>query len=103
MMTDYGIEIVVRNIAPGDEVTSEYGLLNVQEPYDLCCNCLNCRGALRLDDIDRFAPQWDAQVLGALQCVTECPQPLWDLVSPELQYEIGLLQHSPQSYRSVHD
>nr|WP_320114416.1 SET domain-containing protein [uncultured Desulfuromonas sp.] len=103
MMTDYGVEIAVRDIAPGDEVTSEYGLLNVQEPYDLYCNCLNCRGALRLDDIDRFAPQWDAQVLGALQCVTECAQPLWDLVSPELQYEIGQLQHSPQSYRSVHE
>jgi hypothetical protein len=101
MMTDYGVEIVVRDIAAGEEVTSEYGLLNVQEPYELYCNCVNCRGALRLDDIDRFAAQWDSQILTALQQVAACPQPLVDLLVPALYREILQLQHSPQHYRSV--
>lgn len=101
MMTDYGLEIAVRDISEGEEVTSEYGLLNVQEPYDLYCNCLNCRGALRLDDIDRYASLWDAQILTALQRASLCPQPLWQLVDPALQHQIHQLRHCPQDYRSV--
>ena len=102
MMTDYGLEIVVRDIAPGDEVTTEYGLLNVQEPYDLYCNCVNCRGALRLDDIERYAKQWDQKILAALQLVTCCEQPLWPLLDQRLQREVAALRQSPAGYRSVH-
>ena len=101
MMTDYGLEIVVRDIAAGDEITSEYGLLNVQEPYALSCNCADCRGALRLDDIDRYAEQWDARILAALQRVTACEQPLWDLLDPARQDEVAALKQLPRHYRSV--
>nr|WP_320049392.1 SET domain-containing protein [uncultured Desulfuromonas sp.] len=101
MMTDYGVEVVVRDIAEGEEVTSEYGLLNVQDPYDLYCNCVHCRCALRLDDIDRYAPQWDEQILAALQRVELCAQPLWNLLDPQSQHEITSLRQAPELYRSV--
>ena len=101
MMTDYGVEVVVRDIAEGEEITSEYGLLNVQDPYDLYCNCVNCRGALRLDDIDLYAPQWDEQILAALQRIELCAQPLWNLLDPKSQHEITRLRQFPERYRSV--
>ncbi|MBN2645119.1 MAG: SET domain-containing protein [Desulfuromonadaceae bacterium] len=101
MMTDYGLEIVVRDIAAGEEVTTEYGLLNVQEPYALYCNCVGCRGALRLDDIDGHAGAWDEQILASLQSVEDCAQPLWELVSPNVRQELLALKLEPQGYRSV--
>lgn len=76
LMTDYNLEIVVRDIEAGEEVTTDYGLLNVIEPYPISCGCEDCRGHLRLDDIDRFAGKWDVQVEESLKLIPSVDQPL---------------------------
>ncbi|MGD9848392.1 MAG: SET domain-containing protein [Desulfuromonas sp.] len=101
LMTDYGLEIVVRDIAAGEEITTDYGLLNVQEPYELYCNCQPCRGRLALDDIDRLADLWDQQIRDALQQAPRLQQPLWPLVSAATLAALSRLSSDPASYRSV--
>lgn len=76
MMTAAGFEIAVRDIQAGEEITTEYGLLNVQEPYPLFCNCLECRKELRLDDIDRYGSSWDTLIGESVQAGFSLTQPL---------------------------
>ncbi len=100
-LTAYDIEVAVRDIQAGEEVTTEYGLLNIQEPYAIHCCCENCRQYLRLDDIDRYADIWDSQIEESLQVMCEIPQPLWNLVGRETKINLESLQKHPESYRSV--
>lgn len=101
MMTDYDLEVVVRDIAIGEQITTEYGLLNLQEEYDIHCACANCRKRLRLTDIDQFATLWDEKILESLLRVESVAQPLWDLVDDETRKEFRELREVPKKYRSV--
>jgi hypothetical protein len=101
MLTAYDVEIAVRDIEPGEEVTTEYGLLNIQNPYPIECGCEGCRLHLRHDDIDRHHRQWDRQIRESLLLVGRTPQPLWSLLGAETKAEILSLQDNPESYISV--
>lgn len=84
MMTDYGFEIAVRDILPQEEITSEYGLLNIQEPYKLECGCQDCRVNLCCDDIDRYAEEWDCLIKESIKLVPYIEQPLISLLNREV-------------------
>jgi len=101
MLTCYNFEIAVHDILPGDEITAEYGLLNVPEPYDLFCRCPDCRGRLSLDDIDRYAEKWDALILGALLDIKKPPQPLWPLLNLNTACRLDDVLVNPSVYSSV--
>lgn len=90
MSTGYGFEIALRDIAPGEEITDEYGLLNVTEEVPLSCRCRHCRLVLRPDDLETFGLIWDRQVQAALRCVNRVPQPLWPLLDSRT---VTRLQH----------
>ena len=101
MMTDYNLEIAVRDIEPGQELTTEYGLLNIQDPYALQCGCEGCREHLRLDDIDVHAETWDALIRASLMHINECPQPLFDLLDHESRSRIDALLLRMEAYSSI--
>lgn len=99
--TGYGFEIALRDIAPGEEITDEYGLFNMAIPIPVTCGCANCRKVVCGTDIDRYADRWDIQVRDALGYVREVPQPLWDLVDPATQAALEGYLSGRQPYRSV--
>jgi hypothetical protein len=101
MMTDYDLEIAVRDILPGEEITTEYGLLNIQEPYKIECGCVNCRGHLRLDDLDCYRESWDRQIKESLLLSGQIPQPLWETMKPEARARLVALRDNPDLYSSV--
>ncbi len=101
MMTDYDFEIAVRDIEAGEEITSEYGLLNVQESYELYCDCTNCRNHLKTDDIDVHAHHWDSLVLDSILSVFNVEQPLLPLLSKEIKEKLKKIINNEYSYSSV--
>lgn len=101
MMTDYQLEVAVRDIQAGEQVTTEYGLLNVQESYEIHCGCEGCRGRLRPDDIDVFGGKWDEQILAALTVVSDVHQPLWGLLSSAIRAKLEGIRRSRDTYSSV--
>ncbi|WP_320169727.1 SET domain-containing protein [Maridesulfovibrio sp.] len=101
MLTAYNIEIAIRDINPGDEITTEYGLLNIQEPYDLCCNCPNCRERLRDDDIDRYGPIWDEQIRESLLMIYGTEQPLIGLLDRNTRNRLQQFCDGEAAYSSV--
>lgn len=102
MLTAYGFEIAVRDIQPGEEMTTEYGLLNIQEPYQIHCKCPGCREHLRRDDIDQHGERWDALVRASMQLIAEREQPLMALLDSRTRQRIMDFQRDNALYCSVH-
>ncbi|HEY1721067.1 MAG TPA: SET domain-containing protein-lysine N-methyltransferase [Magnetospirillaceae bacterium] len=80
------MEIAVRDIAAGAQLTCEYGSLNLT--YDLQCRCgaPNCRGTIKPDDVLRLGEQWDREVAEALPFAAKVPQPLLDFARDTCEF-----------------
>ncbi len=74
--TGYGFEIAIRDIAPGEEITDDYGLLNLEEDIPLACSKEGCRGVARAQDFEANADRWDSVVCEALTHFYLVDQPL---------------------------
>jgi hypothetical protein len=80
--TAYGFEVAVRDIHPGEELTDDYGTLNLEEPFD-CRPEPGCERTQALpEDLLRYAERWDRQALDALREFDRVPQPLAGLIDP---------------------
>ena len=76
----FDFEIAVRDIAAGEEITDDYGTLNLEEPFNCLCGSPSCRGQIQPDDPLRQAPEWDALLAQAFPAISRVDQPLWELV-----------------------
>ncbi|MDZ4183419.1 MAG: SET domain-containing protein-lysine N-methyltransferase [Desulfuromonadales bacterium] len=70
------VEIAVRDLAPGDELTCEYGTLNLPEPLPCRCGAPGCRGTIGETDLLQLWPDLDRRALSALAYAAQVPQPL---------------------------
>ncbi len=75
MLTPIGFEIAVRHIARGDEITNDYGTLNIIEPFK-CALGDHQREFVRPDDLKRYHQEWDAMLQAAFKKNTHVDQPL---------------------------
>jgi len=97
----YGFEIAIRDIAPGEEITDEYGLFNLEEEFELACRCKLCRKVCRATDIDIYYPLWDSWVIDALQHVLDVDQPLWPHMDPVARDRVMEYLQGRAPYQSV--
>lgn len=79
--TAYDFEIAVRNIEPGEELTNDYGTLNITQPF----HCLPEKGIRRKvvypDDLLKYYRKWDKEVFNALKRFNQVQQPLLQFIS----------------------
>jgi hypothetical protein len=101
MSTGWGFEIAIRDIAAGEEITDEYGLLNIPEERPLSCGCPTCRHVLRPDDLDRYGRVWDLKVRRALTRLRDVSQPLEDLLDPATRLDLHGHLDGARPYRPV--
>jgi uncharacterized protein len=76
----YDFEITVRDLRPGDELTDDYGSLNLDASFACACSWPHCRGWIRPDDSLRNADRWDELLRAAFPSIPDVPQPLWSIV-----------------------
>lgn len=76
----YDFEIAVRDIPAGEELTDDYGSLNLDIIFNCACSLAQCRGEVRPDDMVRLADRWDEMLRDAFPQVQQVSQPLWPLV-----------------------
>lgn len=74
------LEIAVRDLSPGDELTCEYGTLNLLEPMGCNCGEPNCRGTISTANMLDIADQQDQQAAEAVREFRKVPQPLLPFV-----------------------
>lgn len=81
--TPYDFEIAIRDILPGDELTDDYGYLNVEKPFNAVDEGTH-RKTVYPDDIQRFYREWDALIKENASTVLEVKeQPLLKFIPEE--------------------
>lgn len=101
MSTGYGFEIALRDIAPGEEITDEYGLFNLTQEMQLLCPNSDCRCVIRPGDFEQYGHAWDERVRASLPRVFEVAQALLPFVAPEAREALDAYRTDPAQYRSV--
>lgn len=98
--TAYNFEIAIRDIHPGEELTDDYGYLNLQVPFEGIDEGTE-RKIVFPDDLLTFYKEWDAMLKGCLTHVFEVEQPLLPLIPQNVWKEFEVLQNHPDQMRSV--
>ncbi|QED38287.1 SET domain-containing protein [Antarcticibacterium arcticum] len=102
--TAYDFEIAVRDIYPGEELTDDYGYLNVTEAFKPKDEGTS-RSIVYPDDLLHFHKEWDAQLEDTFRFIREVNQPLMSLVPGPVQQKLNLIldgREQPESLLSLY-
>lgn len=76
----FDFELAVRDIRAGEQLTCDYGALNLEQPFHCECGSSACRRTIRPDDFARYARDWDLEVQCTFPYILKVEQPLWKWV-----------------------
>lgn len=102
MSTGYGFEMAIRDIHPGEQITDEYGIFNLEEDFPLVCADPSCRKRVSPEDFDVFYGVWDERIKKAMAHFNDVNQPLLPLVDAETRAELNGYLVDPSKYKSVY-
>ncbi len=88
LTTAYEFEIAIRDIAAGEELTDDYGYLNLDEPFEAVPEPGSSRNIIYPDDLLRYYPEWDEKLLKAFPGILQVQQPLFRLLDKTLQEKV---------------
>lgn len=101
MSTAYNFEIAIRDIYPGEELTDDYGYLNLPEPFHAPREAGSDRTAVYPDDLVHYHKLWDAQLKSAFTRFNLVPQPLSELIDVKHQDKIRLVAAAEAEMDSI--
>lgn len=87
LATAYDFEIAIRDILPGEELTDDYGYLNMEEKFRGIDEHTK-RKIVYPDDLLKYHKVWDAKILKVLPISRRIEQPLYSLISEEAKEAI---------------
>jgi len=70
------LEIALRDVRPGDEITCDYGTLNLTGVLECRCGASSCRGEISAAAAGAMCATWDGWARDALAAALCAPQPL---------------------------
>lgn len=96
LTTEYGFEVVTRDIAVGEEITNDYADLGMQahERFDCCCGEPDCRKVIVASDSDRFRRYWNAEAKAAMEEIPMVDQLLEQVLSQDVLQSLGMLERA---------
>lgn len=100
LSTAYDFEIAIRDIYPGEELTDDYGYLNVTEPFKGIDEGTR-RKTVYPDDLLKHYKTWDKKLLRVFPQILEVPQPLIALISESVWMEIKEVAHGEKEMESI--
>lgn len=100
LSTAYDFEIAVRDIFPGEQLTDDYGYLNVTEPFRAKDEGTE-RKVVYPDDLLKYHPEWDEKIEEAFTFLKSVQQPLLPLVSKAVQEKIEHIQKGKRKIDSI--
>ncbi|NJM93373.1 MAG: SET domain-containing protein [Cytophagales bacterium] len=100
MPTAYGLELAIRDIKAGEQLTNDYGCLNILEPFEPAKESSG-RGVVCPDDLLRMAPEWDQQLKAAFTVFLEVEQALLPLLTASAWDELRAIAIGQQPMRSI--
>ncbi len=82
LTTAYEFEVAIRDIEVGEQLTDDYGYLNVPRPFKGMDEGTR-RKVVYPDDLLRYYQVWDRKLASAMKHLSKHPQPLRKLLSQE--------------------
>lgn len=76
ILTSMNFEIAIRDIASGDEITNDYGTLNLIEAFECAKGPHKERTHVYPDDLVTFQKTWDQEIALAFNKIKDQDQPL---------------------------
>lgn len=99
--TAYKFELAARDIYPGEELTDDYGYLNLDKPF----YCLHEPGSSRTkvmpDDILHYYAEWDRKATEAMKYFNQVEQPLKKLIHPKFRDKINTVAEQTDQMDSI--
>jgi len=100
LSTGYDFELAVRDIEEGEELTDDYGYLNLQSPFKAREEG-STRQYVYPDDLPRYYKKWDAVIEACLPLMLKVKQPLLPLISSSDLNEIKETIEGRREMRSI--
>ncbi len=98
MCSGFDFEIAVCDIHEGEQLTDDYGTLNLREPFACACGEPKCREFVRPDDVERWHHIWDEKVRAVFPLIPDVDQPLWPYLRERADVESAI--ERPEMIRS---
>ena len=102
MATSYGFEVAVRNIKAGEQLTNDYGTLNIVSPFRAAHEGTR-RKTVYPDDLLRYHPRWDKTLEKVLHKIVHIEQPLRELLDEKVWQQLNDINagiKTPESIRN---
>ncbi|SDX07472.1 MULTISPECIES: SET domain-containing protein [Flavobacteriales] len=100
LSTAYDFEIAIRDIQAGEELTDDYGYLNVTEPFK-GINEGTRRKTVYPDDLLKHYKTWDKKLIQNFPKIIEVAQPLHVLFTPDRWNEIEEIAKGKKEMESI--
>ncbi len=100
LTTAYDFEIAIRNIYPGEQLTDDYGYLNISQPFRAIDEGTR-RKTVYPDDLLKYYKVWDKKLLEVFDKIIVVKQPLQALITEELWTEINKVSNKSVKMQSI--
>ncbi|UOB16218.1 SET domain-containing protein [Abyssalbus ytuae] len=100
LTTPYDFEIAIRDIHPGEELTDDYGYLNISRPFRAKDEGTK-RKTVYPDDLLKYHQKWDKAIADAFKHIKEVNQPLFSLLSPKTVSTINKINTGKKELDSI--
>ncbi len=98
--TPYNFEIATRDIFPGEQLTDDYGYLNIIEPFKAADEGTE-REFVYPDDLTRFHKVWDGVIQGIFPLIVKKEQPLMPFINQGLWNKIKEIASGEKALDSI--
>lgn len=98
--TAYDFEIAIRDIQAGEQLTDDYGYLNISEPFEAFDEGTE-RKVVYPDDLLNYHKIWDQQILNVFDKIPSHEQPLKVLIKEELWNKIERIASGKEDMDSI--
>lgn len=99
--TAYEFEIAIRDIQPGEELTDDYGYLNLDEPFEVVPEPGSNRNVVYPDDLLRYYPVWDEKLINAFPNLLQVNQPLFHILNKTVQQKATSIAKGEKKMDSI--
>lgn len=98
--TAYDFEVAVRDIHVGEQLTDDYGYLNIPEPFRGIDEGTK-RKIVYPDDLLRYANIWDKKLLKVFSQIPKLRQPLREIVDVHIWEEVLAIASNKKEMESI--
>lgn len=100
LTTAYDFEIAIRDIQPGEQLTDDYGYLNVEQPFEAVDEGTD-RKVVYPDDLVQHHRKWDEQIKKVFGRIASLEQPLQPFIGEALWKRVHNIINGKESMESI--